>query len=187
MVPNVWTQRKAPPKRGQVYGFLRKKGYWSSATGQFRARGSVPSAGTLATGVLPQSNRSGATDRRPATTCSAPRLITLRSAPGTALAPALTTARRQCSVDRGSARVYSSVRQQAFAVIREAIRKGRDGGAREGCLHLSRARHRTRTARHMRCAKRMNILRTFRIKKNSKRHVGVGRTHRGNQSRPLCA
>src|SRR5215467_12026912 len=68
MVPNVWTQRKAPPKRGQVYGFLRKKGYWSSATGQFRARGSVPSAGTLATGVLPQSNRSGATDRRPATT-----------------------------------------------------------------------------------------------------------------------
>ena len=27
MVPNVWTQRKAPPKRGQVYGSLRKKGY----------------------------------------------------------------------------------------------------------------------------------------------------------------
>ena len=42
MVPNVWTQRKAPLKRGQAYGSLRKKGYWSSATGQFRAWGSVP-------------------------------------------------------------------------------------------------------------------------------------------------
>src|SRR5262249_15785114 len=68
MVPNVWTQRKAPPKRGQVYGSLRKKGYWSSASGQFRARGSVPSARTLATGVLPQSNRSGATNTQPTTT-----------------------------------------------------------------------------------------------------------------------
>jgi DNA end-binding protein Ku len=39
------------------------------------------------------------------------------------------------------------VGQQAFAVIREAIPQGRHGGAREGCLHLSRACHRARTTR----------------------------------------
>jgi non-homologous end joining protein Ku len=39
------------------------------------------------------------------------------------------------------------VGQQAFAVIREAIRKEGNGGAWESCLHLSGARHHTRSAR----------------------------------------
>src|SRR5215831_13564430 len=55
MVPNVWTQRKAPPKRGQVYGSLRKKVLGLPQLGNSE-RGDRR---TLATGVLPQSNRSG--------------------------------------------------------------------------------------------------------------------------------
>ena len=72
MVPNVWTLGKAPPKRGQVYGSSAcgRSGIGPSATGQFQARGSVPSARTLTTGVLSRSNRSGATDTQRATSWS---------------------------------------------------------------------------------------------------------------------
>ena len=84
-------------------------------------------------------------------------------------------------------------RSRSFA--KQSARKGwwRSGGLSSPLASTSS--HSNRAARacsglrcdiHMRCAKRMSISRTFRMK-NSKRHVGAGRTHRRNQIRPLCA
>jgi hypothetical protein len=60
MVPKCFDKRKAPPKRGQVYGCqLAEGGYGSSAArqcGNSEVRGLVPTQQALATRVLPQNN-----------------------------------------------------------------------------------------------------------------------------------